>query len=283
MSFRYRPDRQGGLGATLRGIMIKLIVSVTGLLLAACATAEAALPDEVKDLAPSGRLRAAINFGNPVLAQKDPATGELGGVSVALARELGRQLGVPVDLIPFTEAGQVFEALKHDAWDIAFLAVDPVRAAGIDFTAPYVLIEGTYLVPGTSPLQKIEEVDSDNIRIGVAKGSAYDLFLTRSLKHAQIVRAVNSAAATDLIRQNQVEALAGVRQPLVDYARTHPEVRVLPGRFMEIAQAMGTPKGRAAGARFLKGFVEEMKISGFVAKALGLSGQGEATVAPPAP
>jgi polar amino acid transport system substrate-binding protein len=262
--------------------MLKLIVSVAGLMMAACATAQAASPDVVKDLAPTGRLRAAINYGNPVLAQKDPVTGAPDGVSVALAHELGRQLGVPVDLVPFNEAGKVFEALDRGEWDVAFLAIDPKRATGIDFTAPYVLIEGTYLVPEHSPIHQIADVDRDGIRIAVAEGSAYDLYLTRSLKHATLVRAANSAAATALLVQNQVEALAGVRQPLDGYAKAHPETRVLLDRFMDIAQAMGTPKGRDAGVRFLRSFIEEMKASGFVAKALGLSGQGDALIAPPA-
>jgi polar amino acid transport system substrate-binding protein len=261
--------------------MNKFVAPLTGVLLAASTAAAPA--DAVEDLAPSGRLRAAINFGNPVLAQKDPATGEPRGVSVALARELGRQLGVPVDLVPFNEAGAVFEASKTGAWDVAFLAIDPVRAAEIGFTAAYVVIEGTYAVPAGSALQKIDEVDRDGVRIGVAKGSAYDLFLTRTLKHAQIVRATNSAAATELLEQHQVEALAGVKQPLIEYAKTHPAVRVIPGRFMEIQQAMGTLKARTTGIGYLKSFVETMKSSGFVAKALAASGQHDAAVAPPAP
>ncbi|HWK44595.1 MAG TPA: ABC transporter substrate-binding protein [Stellaceae bacterium] len=264
--------------------MITLATSFTCMtLLAACSTANAASPEAAKDLAPSGRLRAAINFGNPVLAQKDPKTGEPQGASVALARELGRQLGVPVDLVPFNEAGAVFEAVKIGAWDIAFLAIDPVRAAGIDFTAPYVVIEGTYLVPAGSALRRIEDVDRDGIQIGVAKGSAYDLYLTRALKHARIIRADNSAGAVALLEQNKVEALAGVKQPLVEYAQAHPETRVIPGRFMEINQAMGVPKGRRAAEAFLRDFVETMKSSGFVARALAASGQADATVAPPAP
>lgn len=262
--------------------MNKFVAPIAGMVLAASA-AVAAPTDAVKDLAPSGRLRAAINFGNPVLAQKDPATGEPRGVSVALAQELGRQLGVPVDLVPFNEAGAVFEAAKSGAWDVAFLAIDPVRAAEIGFTAAYVVIEGTYAVPAGSKLQTIEEVDRDGIRIGVAKGSAYDLFLTRTLKHAQILRADNSALAVTLLEQHQVEALAGVKQPLIDYAKTHPEVRVIPGRFMEIQQAMGTLKARTTGTAYLKIYVEAMKASGFVAKALATSGQHDATVAPPAP
>jgi len=261
--------------------MNKLVAPLAGMLLAASAAAAPA--DAVKDLAPSGRLRAAINFGNSVLAQKDPATGEPRGVSVALAKELGRQLGVPVDLVPFNEAGAVFEASKAGAWDVAFLAIDPVRAAEIGFTAAYVVIEGTYAVPAGSKLKQIEDVDRDGVRIGVAKGSAYDLFLTRSLKHAQIVRATNTAEAVALLEQHQVEALAGVKQPLIAYAKTHPEVRVIPGRFMEIQQAMGTLKARTIGTAYLKHFVEAMKASGFVAEALAASGQHDATVAPPAP
>jgi polar amino acid transport system substrate-binding protein len=258
--------------------MNKFVAPLTGLLLAA----SAAPADAVKDLAPTGRLRAAINFGNPVLEQKDPKTGAPRGVSVALARELGRQLGVPVVLVPFNEAGAVFEASKVGDWDVAFLAIDPVRAAEIGFTAAYVLIEGTYAVPAGSKLETIESVDSDGVRIGVAKGSAYDLFLTRTLKHAQIVRADNGAAAVELLEQHQVEALAGVKQPLIDYANTHPTARIIPGRFMEIQQAMGTLKARTVGTGYLKGFVETMKASGFVAKELAASGQHDATVAPAA-
>lgn len=260
--------------------MIKLLASFASVLAIGICAAEAAPADAVKDLAPSGRLRAAINFGNPVLAQKDPATGEARGVSIALARELGRQLDVPVDLIPFTEAGQVAEAAKSGAWDICFLAIDPARADGIDFTTPYVLIEGTYLVPATSPLQRIENIDRDGVRVGVAKGSAYDLFLTRTLQHARIIRAENSADALELLPHHDIEALAGVKQPLVEYTRSHRDLRVIPGHFMQIDQAMGAPKGREAGSRFLRGFVEAMKASGFVAKALIASGENDVTVAP---
>jgi polar amino acid transport system substrate-binding protein len=257
--------------------------AVAGAVLALSVAANAAPTDAAKELAPTGRLRAAINFGNPVLAQKQPTTGEPGGVSVALAQELGRRLGLPVDLIPFAEAGQVTAAAKDGKWDIAFLAIDPVRAAGIDFTAPYVLIEGTYAVPSGSPLQRIEDADADGVRVGVAAGSAYDLFLGRKLTQARIVRAANTAASVDLLLRGDVDALAGVRQPLAALVAAHPELRLIPGRFMEIDQAMGTPKGRETGLRFLNSFVEEMKASGFVAAALATSGQRDVPVAPPAP
>ena len=252
-------------------------------LLGACATVSPVPSEAIKDLAPGGKVRAAINFGNPVLAQKDPASGEPRGVSVDLARELGRRLGVPVELVSFDAAGKVFDALGSGAWDVAFLAIEPVRAVQIAFTAPYVVIEGTYLVRVDSPLRAIGEFDRDGIRIAVGNKSAYDLYLSRTLKRATLVRAPTSPAAIDLFVQDRLEAAAGVKQPLVQYAKTHPNVRVIDGRFMAIQQAMGTPAGRDAGARYLRQFVEEMKASGFVARSLERSGQGDAAVAPPAP
>jgi polar amino acid transport system substrate-binding protein len=242
------------------------------------------VPSEVvKEFAPTGKLRAALNLGNSVLVQKD-AGGEVRGVTVDLARELARRLGVPVEFSQFEAAGKVFEALKTGAWDVAFLAIEPVRAAEIDFTAPYVLIEGTYMVLKDSPLKAIADVDRPGIRIAVGRGSAYDLYLTRTIKNAQLVRASTGGgrAMIDLFFAEKLEVAAGVKQPLVQYAKTDPNVRVMDGRFMEIQQAMGTPKGRTAAAKYLRGFVEEMKASGFVAKALERSNQPDAAVAPAA-
>ena len=183
----------------------------------------------------------------------------------------------------FDAAGKVFEAIKAGAWDIAFLAVDPVRAAGIDFTAPYVVIEGVYVVPQNSPLHAIEDVDRAGVRVATATGSAYDLFLTRALKNATIVRRAERRESLDQFTTQRLEVAAGVRQPLAAFVQIQPGFRMIPGRFMAIEQAMGTVKGRPAGARYLRQFVEEMKASGFVAKALKDSGQADATVAPPAP
>jgi polar amino acid transport system substrate-binding protein len=239
-------------------------------------------PNVVKELAPSGKLRAAINFGNIVLAQKDPAGGEPRGVSAELARELAKRLGVPIEYVTFDAAGKVFDALKAGAWDVAFLAIDPDRS-GIEFTGPYVVIEGAYLVPANSPLQTNEDVDRDGVRVAVARGSAYDLYLTRALKRAQLVRESSGPQALDMFRKDRLEAAAGVKQPIVLFAKDHPDTRVIPGRFMVIEQAMGTPKGRDASVRYLREFIEEMKASGFVAKALKASDQPDAAVAPPTP
>ena len=250
-------------------------------LVGGCATTGA--PSEaVKELAPTGKLRAAINYGNPVLAQPDAATGQPRGVSVDLARELGVRLGVPVELVTFDAAGKVFDALRSGTWDVAFIAIDPARSAEISFTAPYVVIEGTYLVPVNSPLRAIPDVDREGVRIAVGNKSAYDLFLTRTLKRATLIRTPTSPGAVELFVKEHLEAAAGVKQPLVEFAKGNPGVRVMEGRFMAIEQAMGTPRGREAGARYLREFVEEMKASGFVAAGLQRSGQGDATVAPPA-
>ena len=263
--------------------MVKVLACLAWLpLLGACTTSFIVRTDVVNDLAPTGKLRVAINFGNSVLAQKDPATGEPRGVSVDLARELGRRLAVPVELIGYDAAGKVFDALTGGAWDIAFLAIDPARATGIAFTAPYVVIEGTYVVPSDSPLRSIGDVDREGVRVAVGNKSAYDLYLTRTLKRAQLIRVPTSPAAIDIFLKDKLEVVAGVKQPLVEFAKGNPKLRVMDGRFMAIEQAMGTPKSRETGARYLREFVEEMKASGFVAAGLQRSGQPDATVAPPA-
>lgn len=242
-----------------------------------------ATPEAIAALAPTGRVRAAINFGNPVLAQQDPATGEARGVSVDIARELGRRLGVDVELVTFDAAGKVFAALGEGAWDVAFLAIDPKRAAEIDFTAPYVIIEGTYMVPAGSPLQTVDDVDRPGVRIAVGNGSAYELYLARTIRRAELVRAPTGPEAIEMFLRDGLEAAAGVKSPLVAFARGRTDVRVMAGRFMAIEQAMGTPKGRAAGLAYLRGMIEELKASGFVAGGLARSGQRDAIVAPPAP
>jgi polar amino acid transport system substrate-binding protein len=236
----------------------------------------------VQELAPSGTLRVAINFGNPVLAQKNAVTGAPGGVSVELARELGRRLGVEVQLVEFDAAGKVFDAMSRQAWDLAFLAIDPKRATAIAFTAPYVIIEGTYMVPMASPLRSIADVDRPGVRIAVGNGSAYELYLSRTIQHATIVRAPTGREAIEQFLREGLEAVAGVRSPLVDFARTRPALRVMEGRFMVIEQAVGIPQGRATAAHYLAAFVEDAKASGLVAAALERSGQRDALVAPPA-
>jgi polar amino acid transport system substrate-binding protein len=231
----------------------------------------------LKDLAPTGTLRVGINYGNPVLARRD-STGELHGVAVDLGLELGRRLELSVGLVGFESAGKMFDAVKAGAWDVAFLAIDPARSAEVDFTAPYVEIEGTYLFPPGSALRTIADVDNKNVRVGISGGSAYDLFLSRSLKHAQLVRAPSPESAFDLIAAGQVDVLAGVRQHLVGHATKLPGSRVLDERFMAIQQALGIPKGHAEGLQYLREYIDDVKASGFVAEAIEKAGVRGVTV-----
>lgn len=232
------------------------------------------------EFAPTGAMRVGINLGNPVIAQRDPQGGEPRGVASDLARELGKRLGVGVRFVTYESAGKMADAAKEDAWDVAFLAVDPDRAGDIDFTAAYVHIEGTYLVPADSPLRTIEDVDREGVRIAVGLKTAYDLWLTRNIKRAQLVRSPSSETAMAQFLDEKLEAAAGVRQPLAAAARRNQGLRVMEASFMIIRQASGVPRGRATAAKYLSDFIEEAKHSGLVARLLDKSGVSGATVAP---
>lgn len=260
--------------AALIGFSIALVTGCSSMSPTPPATA-------VSDLAPTGTLRAAINVGNAVLAARNPVGGDPSGISVDLARELGRRLGVPVQLVVFDAAGKVVEAGKAGGWDIAFVALDPARAAEIAQSPPYVQIEGAYLVKENSPLRSNDEVDRKGHRVVVARNSAYDLHLTRALKQAEIVRTTTSAQVVDTFMKENYEVAAGVKQQLENDARRVPGVRLLPGRFMVINQAMASQRGKEAGARYVREFIEEMKSSGFVAKAIERHQQPSAVAAPP--
>ena len=236
----------------------------------------------IQSFAPTGKLRAGINVGNPILAKLDAATQKPVGVSVDLATELAKRLGVPVEYVVFDAAGKSVEALSTEKVDIGFFAVDPMRADAIAFTAPYVLIEGSYLVHKNSPLQRNEEVDRPEHSIVVGKGSAYDLFLTREIKQAKLVRSPTSPTVVDMFVAEKHDVAAGVKQQLELDAKRLPDLRLLPGSFMVISQAMGVPKKRGAEAeKFLRTFVEDMKASGFVQQALERHKIEGASIAPP--
>jgi len=236
----------------------------------------------VNELAPNGTLRAAINFGNTVLAQKDPKSGEARGVSVDLARELAWRLQVPLDIVPYDAAGKVTADATKNVWDVAFFAIDPKRGEDVAYTAPYVIIEGGYAVPASSPIRSVDEVDREGVRIAVSKGSAYDLYLSRNLKRAQLVTAPSPQSSFEMFAKDKLPVLAGVKAALVEWTKKNPDFRVLDGRFMIIEQAMATRKDRERGAEYLRKFVEEQKANGLVAAALARSGQKDAIVAPPA-
>ena len=231
-------------------------------------------------VAPRSVLRVAINLGNPVLAKLD-AAGEPSGISADLSRTLAKQLGVGIEWRIFKKADESVQCVRADEADIGFFAIDPVRGEGLHFSPPYVDIEGAYMVRSDSPLQSNEQVDQAGNRVTVGAGSAYDLFLTRHLKHASIVRAPSSPAVVDVFMTQQLEVAAGVKQQLQADAQRLPDVRLLPGRFMVIHQAMGMPAQRSAQAReYLNAFVEDAKRSGWVAEAFVRHGIQGASVAP---
>jgi len=233
-------------------------------------------------MAPSGTLRAVINTGNPILAGRLPGAAEPFGVSVDLAREVARRLSLPLEMIVMPSAGRSVETIRADGADIGFFALDPARGHGIDFTAPYIEIEGTYLVREASPITEIGQVDAQGIRIAVGLNSAYDLFLRREIRAATLVRVSTSPRVVEEFLRQGLEVAAGVRQQLEADAARLGGVRVLPGRFMVIQQAMGLASGRnPAALAWLRAFVEEMKASGFIAAALARHNIQGASVAGP--
>jgi polar amino acid transport system substrate-binding protein len=237
-------------------------------------------PAVLSELAPTGKLRVGINMSNFLLTRKDSATGEPAGVAVDLGRELARRLGLPIELIPYPNPGALADAAKSGVWDVGFLGAEPQRANEIDFTAAYVEIEATYLVPPGSSLRSIDEVDREGIRIAVPTQSAYELYLTRSLKHAKLVHEKGADNAFKRFLDDKLDALAGLKPRLVPDRDNLPGSRILDGRFTAVQQAVGTPKGRNDGARYLREFVEEIKAAGVVARAIESNGVRGLTVAP---
>ncbi|MDE1182312.1 transporter substrate-binding domain-containing protein [Paraburkholderia sp.] len=241
-----------------------------------------AIPEAVlRELAPHGALRAAINLGNSVLAQRQPNEEKLTGVSVDLADALGRQLGVPVEHVIFDAAGKVFEALAEHRWDVAFLAIDPTRGEQIAFTPPYVLIEGAYLVRADdNRFQCSADLDRHGVRISVGNASAYALFLGRTLEHASLESHLTGHDAFTAFLQSDLDATAGIRQVVEAYAANNPELRVIDDSFMTIRQAIGVPKAHSAALAFVTGFIAAQKTQGRIADSLERSGQSAAKVAP---
>ena len=233
-------------------------------------------------LAPGGKLRAGINYGNFILATKDSTTGESRGVAVDLMRELARRLDVPFEIVAYDSVGAMVDAPKTGTWDIAFLGSEPAREREISFTAAYLEIEATYLVPSGSQLRAVADVDHEGVRVGAPARANYELYLSRTLQRAKLVQAQGGDAAFDLLVKGDVDALAGLRQALVGLAEKLPGSRLLDGRFMAVQQSIGVPKGRDAGLGYLRAFVEEAKASGVVARAIERTGARGVSVAPPA-
>jgi polar amino acid transport system substrate-binding protein len=237
-------------------------------------------PAAASCLAPSGVLRIGVNLGNPVVARPGAGGGEPTGVGPALGRALAASLGLPVTWVTYPSAGRMADAVREGAWDVAFLAIDPVRAADIAFSEPYLLVEGTYLAWSDAPFRRTAELDGPGRRIAVGAGTAYDLFLTRQLRSAELIREATSQAAIERFLAGGLDAAAGVRQPLEAAARLRPGLRVLTDHFTVIQQAAGAPRGRDAAASLVAGFMARAKRTGLVARLLSESGAGDVTLAP---
>ncbi len=228
------------------------------------------IPTSIRsDLVPTGTLRAGLNHSNFLLVQVDPVTGKPTGIAADLARELGSRLGVPVELLSYDSPGKMAEAAQSGVWDIAFLGAEPARANQIHFTAAYLEIEATYLVPAGSPIKTVADVDRPGVRISVSNKSAYELYLSRNIQQAKLVKVDGVDASYDLFVADKLEALAGLRPRLVTDVEKLPGSRILEGRFTAVQQAIGTPRNRSdATARFLREYVEDVKAAGLVAQVI---------------
>lgn len=234
------------------------------------------------ELAPTGTLRVGLNHGNFLLVTPGSSASDPHGVAPDLARELGRRLGVPVEFIKFDTAGGLADAAKTGGWDVAFLGAEPQRANEIAFTAAYLEIPATYLVPAGSPIRSIADVDRPGVRIAVSEKSAYELYLSRTLRHAQLLRTKGIDGSFELFVADKLDALAGLKPRLLTDVQKLPGARLLEGQFTAVQQAIGTPKNREAGAKYLREFVEEVKASGLVAQAIDRNAVQGVSVAPPA-
>ena len=225
----------------------------------------------LSSFAPTGTLRVGINLGNPILANQNPETKQLYGVTIDIANEIGKRIALPVQLIPFKTAGATVDAVKTGDIDLVFVAIDPVRGADISYTPAYIQIEGAYMVKDGSPLKSNDEVDVLGTEIVVGKGSAYDLYLTREIKNAALLRAASSQAVVDDFMSGKGNVAAGVKQQLESDAKRYQGLRMLPGRFMVINQAIGIPKARPGyenTTAYLSNVISELKQSGFIAEAM---------------
>jgi polar amino acid transport system substrate-binding protein len=239
-------------------------------------------PTVRSELAPTGTLRVGLNHQNFLLVTKGSSATDPRGVAPDLARELGRRLGVPVEFSRFDTAGKLADGVRTGAWDVAFLGAEPQRASEIAFTAAYLEIPATYLVPAGSPIRSLAEVDRAGVRIAVSDKSAYELWLSRNITHAALMRTQGIDASYDLFVAEKLEVLSGLRPRLLMDVEKLPGARILEGQFTAVQQAIGTPKARETGAAFLRAFVESVKASGLVAEAIARNAVPGVSVAPPA-
>ena len=236
--------------------------------------------DVRNELAPSGKLRVGLNYGNFLLVLKDAPDGSPRGIAPDLGRELGKRLGVPVEFVKFKQAGQLADGVRDGKCEVGFLGAEPQRANEIAFTNAYLEIPVTFLVPAGSKIRAIADVDREGVRISVSARSAYDLYLSRTLKHAKLLRVEGIDASYEQFRKDGLEVLAGLKPRLVSDAEKLPGSRVLDGQVTGVQQAVGVPKKHESAAKFTREFVEDIKKTGLVAKTIEKHGVKGVTVAP---
>ena len=235
---------------------------------AGCATSPA-VPDAARaELAPTGKLRAGMNLGNTLFTQRNAASGELSGVAVDVMRELGARLGVPVELVVHATPGEVADAAGKGTWDVAVLAIEQARAQTVNFSPPMTEIEATYLVHKDSALRSVAQVDASGIRISAPEKAGYELYLTRTLRQATLVRSKTIQASIDLFNERRADALAGLKPMLLESVGTMPDARMLEGKFMTVNHGLASPRDRRAAADYLNVFVQDLNASGFVARSI---------------
>ena len=242
--------------------------ALAGFVVMGCTTGPAVPEAARAQLAPTGKLRAGMNLGNTLFTTKDPATGELRGVSVDLMRELASRLGVPLEMVVHATPGEVADAAQKGTWDVAILAIEQSRAQTIAFSPPISEIEATYAVRKDSRFRSIGEIDASGIRISAPEKAGYELYLTRALRNATLVRSKSTQASIDLFVSGKAEALAGLKPMLLDSMSRMPDARLLEGRFMVVNHGLSTPRDRSAAADYLKAFVQDVNASGFVARSI---------------
>lgn len=233
-----------------------------------CAAAPAGIDVSARsELAPTGELRAGINLSN-TLFTRQRAGGELEGVSIDVMRELASRLGVPLKLVVYPTPGEVADVAQDNAWDAAILAIEPARAKTVDFSPALTAIDATYVVHNDSPLKSASEVDAPGVRISAPEKAGYELFLSRTIQRATLVRTKSSAASIDAFVERKADALSGLKPMLIEAMARIPDGRMLDGTFMTVNHGIGTPKGRAVGAQYLKTFVDDLNRSGFIARSI---------------
>jgi polar amino acid transport system substrate-binding protein len=263
--------------------MIRAALACTALLLwTPCAMSQPTTPAARAELAPSGKLRVGINHSNFLLVNPGSPHGAPKGIAADLALELSKRLGVPLEYVSFDSAGKTADAIRDAAVDVGFIASESERANVIEFSSAYLELPATYLVPAGSPLRTLADVDRPGVRIAVSGRSAYDLYLSRTLKNAQLVRTEGIPASVKAFTDQKLEALAGLKPGLLTEAQKLPGSRVLDGHFTAVQQSIGVPKKRASGAKYLREFVEDTKSSGLVAQLVEKHGVKGVIVAPPA-